>query len=256
MTRVDLVFASMGGEARVRLESVLHDQAELDALAAGIHSRIEAVEAVLSRFRPDSELSAFNRDPRTAVPASALLRRTVAAARWAADRSDGLVDATLLGELERAGYVDSFDPARRADVAEALAAAPPRRPAASAAWRVRRPDRTRRGAPHRARARRPPRPGRDRQGHGRRSRGRVAPRGHPLRDLVRRRPCRRRRAAVGGRGAQCPQRGRGPPAARAYRRRGHVRDRRADLARRGRALRPPRPRPRHRPSRRGRGSSR
>jgi thiamine biosynthesis lipoprotein len=136
MTRVDLVFPSMGGEARVRLESVLHDQAELEALAGGIHSRIEAVEAALSRFRADSELSEFNRDPRSAVPASALLRRTVAAARWAAERSDGLVDATLLGELERAGYVESFDPARRADVVEALAAAPPRRPAAAAAWRV------------------------------------------------------------------------------------------------------------------------
>ena len=136
MTRVDLVFPSMGGEARVRLESVLHDEAELEALAAGIHSRIEAVEAVLSRFRPDSELSVLNRDPRPAVPASALLRRAVAAARWAAERSDGLVDATLLGELERAGYVESFDPASRADVDVALAAAPPRRPAAPAAWRV------------------------------------------------------------------------------------------------------------------------
>ena len=100
MTRIDLVFPSMGGEARVRLESVLHDEAELAALADGIHSQIEAVEAALSRFNPDSELSRLNRDPRPAVPASPLLRRAVAAALWAADYSDGLVDATLLGELE------------------------------------------------------------------------------------------------------------------------------------------------------------
>ena len=115
MTRVELAFPSMGGEARVRLESVLHDEHELHALADGIHSRIETVEAVLSRFRPDSELSALNRDPRPAVPASALLRRAVAAGLWAAEHSGGLVDPTLLGELEAAGYEQSFDPARVAD---------------------------------------------------------------------------------------------------------------------------------------------
>jgi thiamine biosynthesis lipoprotein len=136
MTLVDLAFPSMGTQARVRLESVLYDKGELEALAGGIHSRIEAVEAVLSRFRPDSELSRLNDDLRTAVPASAILRRTVTAAVWAGSRSGGLVDATLLGELERAGYVEHWDPANRADVDVALAAAPPRRPAAPAAWRI------------------------------------------------------------------------------------------------------------------------
>jgi FAD:protein FMN transferase len=136
MSHVDLAFPSMGGEARVRLESVLYDAAELDALADGIHSRIEVVERVLSRFDPDSELSRLNADPRTAVPASALLRRAVLAAVWAGERSGGLVDATLLGELEAAGYVESWDRAQRADVDVALAGAPPRRPAAPAGWRV------------------------------------------------------------------------------------------------------------------------
>ena len=93
MTQVDLAFPSMGGEARVRLESVRFDEAELAALADGIHSQIEAIEAALSRFDPDSELSRLNRDPRPAVPASPLLRRAVAAALWAADYSDGLVGA-------------------------------------------------------------------------------------------------------------------------------------------------------------------
>jgi thiamine biosynthesis lipoprotein len=115
---------------------VLHDEAELEALAGGVHSRVEAVEAALSRFRPDSELSLLNADPRAAVPASAILRRTVAAALWAAERSGGLVDATLLGELELAGYLESWDPRNRADVDAALAAAPPRRPAAPAMWRI------------------------------------------------------------------------------------------------------------------------
>jgi thiamine biosynthesis lipoprotein len=132
MTRVDLAFPSMGGEALVRLESAVLDRAALERLADGVHARVETVEAALSRFRPGSELNALNADPRPAVPASLLLRRTVAAAAWAAERSDGLVDATLLGELERHGYEDSWDPRRRADIEEALAAAPPRRPAAPA----------------------------------------------------------------------------------------------------------------------------
>ena len=134
MTRIDLVVPSMGGEARVRLESVLFDEAALAALADGIHSQIEAVEAALTRFTPDSELSRLNRDPRPAVPASPLLRRAVAAALWAADHRDGLVDATLLGELELAGYTGHWEGTDRADVDVALASAPPRRPAA--VWRL------------------------------------------------------------------------------------------------------------------------
>ena len=132
MPRFDLTFPSMGGEAVVRLESASHDRAALARLADGVHARIETVEAVLSRFRPGSELNALNDDPRHAVPASPLLRRTVAAANWAAERSGGLVDATLLGELERHGYAESWDAIRRADLEAALAAAPPRRPAGPA----------------------------------------------------------------------------------------------------------------------------
>src|SRR3954447_20184112 len=152
MNRADLAFPSMGGEARVRLESRSLDASALERLAQATRARIDAIEAGLSRFRPGSELNALNADPRAAVPVSSLLRETVAAARWAAERSDGLVDATLLGELERHGYQASWDPARRADVDEALAAPPPpppagppprrgpapppRRRAGPAAWRV------------------------------------------------------------------------------------------------------------------------
>jgi thiamine biosynthesis lipoprotein len=134
MTSVDLTFPSMGGEAMVRLESAALDRAALERLADAVHARVETIEAALSRFRPDSELNALNADPRSAVPASPLLRRTVAAAAWAAERSGGLVDATLLGELERQGYEDSWDAGRRADIEAALAAAPPRRPAGPARW--------------------------------------------------------------------------------------------------------------------------
>jgi thiamine biosynthesis lipoprotein len=80
----------------------------------------------LSRFDPGSELSRLNRDPRRVVPASPLLRKVVAAALTAGLRSGGLVDATLVGEIEAAGYVESrdFDDGPDAGVT------PPPRPAA------------------------------------------------------------------------------------------------------------------------------
>jgi thiamine biosynthesis lipoprotein len=64
----------------------------------------------LSRFEPGSELSRLNRNPRRAVPASPLVRRFAVAAYTAGALSDGLVDATLLGEIERLGYVESLPP--------------------------------------------------------------------------------------------------------------------------------------------------
>jgi len=59
---------------------------------------------VFSRFEPASELSALNADPRDVVPVSPLMASFVAAAVDAARRTDGLVDATLLRAIERAGY--------------------------------------------------------------------------------------------------------------------------------------------------------
>jgi FAD:protein FMN transferase len=67
----------------------------------------------LSRFLPDSELSRLNRDRRRRVPAGPLLLRLAAAARAAGELTDGLVDATLLAEIETAGYRDPM-PARGA----------------------------------------------------------------------------------------------------------------------------------------------
>jgi FAD:protein FMN transferase len=122
VTRVDLRFASMGAHARVTLESDTHAQADLERHAAAIRELFAAVEAALSRFRADSELSALNRDPRTAVPGSPLLRRLALAVRAAGARSGGLVDATLLGALERQGYATSRAGVAPASLDDALAA--------------------------------------------------------------------------------------------------------------------------------------
>ena len=96
-----------------------------------------------SRFVPESELTRLNEDPRQTVPASPLMRRVVEAAVRAAEATDGLVDPTLLGELERVGYDGHFD-GDGIPLADALARAParrPGRPAAEARWRRVRTDR-------------------------------------------------------------------------------------------------------------------
>lgn len=98
-------FECFGGRCAVRVA----DGDEAAATAAVVRARQVLLEAhrTLSRFDPDSELSRVNRDPRPEVPASPLLRRVVAAALTAGMRSGGLVDATLVGEIEAAGYADS-----------------------------------------------------------------------------------------------------------------------------------------------------
>jgi thiamine biosynthesis lipoprotein len=92
----------------------------------------------LSRFRADSELSRLNQDPSERVPVSPLLRALIRAAIWAARRSGGLVDPTLVSELCASGYSRSWPFAPRVPLIEALSAAPPRRAAAprsGPAWR-------------------------------------------------------------------------------------------------------------------------
>jgi thiamine biosynthesis lipoprotein len=121
----DLRFRCMGCDMRVLVE----DGADPHGAAAAARARLEAIDARLSRFRADSELARLNADPRTTVPASELLRVAVRAALWAAEASGGLVDPTLIGELERAGYVASLPSLAAASLDEAIEAAPAGRPA-------------------------------------------------------------------------------------------------------------------------------
>jgi thiamine biosynthesis lipoprotein len=92
----------------------------------------------LSRFESDSDLSRLNRDPAEVCEVSPLLATAVQAMVWVARESAGLVDSTLVGPLERAGYATSRAGMRPASLRDALAAAPSRRPASPdprAAWR-------------------------------------------------------------------------------------------------------------------------
>jgi thiamine biosynthesis lipoprotein len=102
---IDEAFAALGTTVRVVVESP-----EARSLVTRARWIVEDYDRRLSRFRPDSELCALNADPRERVPASHLLRDAVRAALWAAERSAGLVDPTLLDDLERAGYTESLAP--------------------------------------------------------------------------------------------------------------------------------------------------
>ena len=54
---------------------------------------------------PPASSRRLNADPREVVPVSTTMARLVAAVREAAEATGGLVDGTLLGEIEAAGYV-------------------------------------------------------------------------------------------------------------------------------------------------------
>jgi thiamine biosynthesis lipoprotein len=139
MSEYDVKFPAMGSEIRLLigepLEPGLPGPAEA---AARAREYVEQFDARLSRFRPDSELCAFNADPREEVPASALLRAAVGAGLWAAERTGGLVDPTLIGQLEAVGYRESRTDVAPAPLAAALACAPDRQeaqPHPDAVWR-------------------------------------------------------------------------------------------------------------------------
>ena len=134
-------FACFGSRCTV----IVADARASDAAAAVIVARRRLLKwhAQFSRFEPDSELSRLNDDPLATVTVSPLMRRVIEAGIRAAEATGGLVDPTLLGQLEGAGYVGHFDQPGPA-LSDALALAPKRRPAGpspQSSWRLVRTDR-------------------------------------------------------------------------------------------------------------------
>jgi len=129
----------MGSDVRLIVQEPLLRGLPAPAEAATAERRyIEDFARRLSRFRPDSELSTLNEELSHEVPASILLRAAVAAGLWAAQRSGGLVDPTLVDEIEAVGYENSQEGSTPASLRLAIAAAPPPRPArprADSRWR-------------------------------------------------------------------------------------------------------------------------
>ena len=136
---LDYAFHAMGSDVRLLIGDPLLTSSPTPLEAADRERAfVWNFSDRLSRFRPDSDLSALNSDPRACVAAPALLRAAVNAGLWAAERSGGLVDPTLVRALEQSGYDHSLDGVEPASLEEALAHAPPRRPAEphpAALWR-------------------------------------------------------------------------------------------------------------------------
>ena len=117
--------------------------AEAEQAAAQARRRLLEWHGQFSRFEAGSELTRMNEAPDETVAVSPMMRRVVQAAVDAAGATGGLVDPTLVGEIEQAGYASPFD-GDGLPLAVALALAGDRaaaRPAVQASWRSIRADR-------------------------------------------------------------------------------------------------------------------
>ncbi len=130
-------FACFGGDVTVIVMGSGPAGSPGEAVAA-VKRRMLEWHQQFSRFEPDSELSRLNADPRETVPVSPVMARFVDALFRAAAETGGLVDATLVGEIEAAGYAAHFD-AEPVPLARALELAPRRAaggPSEAANWRA------------------------------------------------------------------------------------------------------------------------
>jgi FAD:protein FMN transferase len=117
---------------------VLQELPSPEAMGIQIEFFLRLLHRKLTRFEPTSELAALNADPGPHVLVGSTVAVAVEAALWAARRSDGLVDPTLMKEIEAAGYRRSRVGVPAAPIADALAWAPERHPAhpwSASRWR-------------------------------------------------------------------------------------------------------------------------
>jgi len=105
--------------------------------AAMVKRRMIVWHGQFSRFDRSSELAVLNADPRPTVAVTPVMARLIDAIIDAAQDSGGLVDATLVDEIETAGYVEHFErapvPLRRA--LELAPSRAPGGPSPKARWR-------------------------------------------------------------------------------------------------------------------------
>jgi thiamine biosynthesis lipoprotein len=66
-------------------------------------------EQTLSRFRPESELNQLNNQPGKLIPVSQVLWDVMQTAKFAWQKSDGLITPTVLPMLESTGYTETFE---------------------------------------------------------------------------------------------------------------------------------------------------
>jgi FAD:protein FMN transferase len=132
MTEASAAFACFGSTCSVHVGGDGASRA-----VTSVRRRLLSWHDRFTRFSADSELALLNADPRREVPATPIMRRFAAAVVDAARLTGGLVDATLLAQLESAGYARDLGPATT-PLRLVLALAPPRHPAQprrAALWR-------------------------------------------------------------------------------------------------------------------------
>jgi FAD:protein FMN transferase len=123
-------FDLFGSHVRLLIGERAHaDVPSSEAMGIQIEFFLRLLHKKLTRFDPESELGDPNAETDERCSVSPTLAVAVDAAIWAARRSNGLVDPTLVGELEAAGYARSRAKEIPAAIRDALALAPERRPA-------------------------------------------------------------------------------------------------------------------------------
>ncbi len=113
----------MGSEIRVAVESTA---AAGSARLSDVPAWFDAWERCLSRFVPESELCALNRAGSSGMRVSDTLWDVVHAAVAAAEATSGMVTATILPDLEAAGYDRTFEVIQDADIRATAALVSPR----------------------------------------------------------------------------------------------------------------------------------
>ncbi|MGQ0678604.1 MAG: FAD:protein FMN transferase [Actinomycetota bacterium] len=103
MTEVLRTFTCFGGPTTLAIDG--------DGPLGGALSAVEAVRdlmldwhATFSRFKPESELCRLNADPESTVPVSPMMARFLQVLIDSAEHTGGLVDGTLIDDIEAAGY--------------------------------------------------------------------------------------------------------------------------------------------------------
>jgi thiamine biosynthesis lipoprotein len=124
MTESVATFPCFGGRAAV----LATGGAGTDDLVADVRSQLEAAHRRLTRFDASSELSLLNSSLSPRAHVSELMCRFVEAAVDAARRTFGLVDPTLVEQIESAGYAQDLT-TQPVPLHRSLGRAPERRPA-------------------------------------------------------------------------------------------------------------------------------
>lgn len=105
MRQYVITFAAMGSRFNVWLEG----EAESAEILQRVPAWVEEYEAILSRFRPQSELSKLNARSGRWVETSEVLFQALQKARYAAQLTNGLCNPLVLPALMAAGYTHSFE---------------------------------------------------------------------------------------------------------------------------------------------------